>query len=208
MSATRNNTIFLWHGGRRFSGWPEILPHGTSRQEAGPGFYMTNLVATASKYASNSGALFRIGLKPPTLASEVALPRAEIADFLRRSPAVRNRAPLLQDIVDGVHSGEDLSRPLALQNVVNLLVTHKSMVASRTHEIAAWLVGKGAQAAIDSLSRVEEWVTLFDPSLVVSCDKVSRSDILDDLPLPSLRLRECRETSGLASNLVDIPEPS
>ncbi|NTF17329.1 hypothetical protein G6L37_02635 [Agrobacterium rubi] len=171
--------IKLWHGSRRWEGYPEIRPGKKGQYECGPGIYCTTNLNTASKYSKGGGRIMRFTLDAELgWLEDVRVPLDDALTFLQGSRLHKKRI-LAQDVAATFDRNEHVrdSGMLPLTYVVNLAIYHECLSGAGGPELAEWLVDNGAQASLYRMSGKEDWVVIFDPLVIKDFEILSSKDI-------------------------------
>lgn len=172
--------IKLWHGSRRWEGYPEIRPGKKGQYECGPGIYCTTNLNTASKYAKGGGRIMRFTLDADTTwLEDVRVPLEDALAFLKGSSHIRKRNILAEDVRARFDRHEHLRSEgmLPLTYVVNLAIYHECLSGPGGPELAEWLAANGAQASLYRKSQNDDWVVIFDPGVILDFEILSAKDI-------------------------------
>ena len=171
--------IVLYHGSRRWSGPPQILPGSKGRSEHGPGIYLTTSIETARKYARGGGRVIRFEIRTPIRWIDdpgTRIPIEEMVSFLESIYRLRGRDKIIDDLER--YAARVGRRDLPPSVLVNLMVNYDALVGEAGPRIAAFLVSHGIDAAIDARGQ-EDWVVLFNPDLVLRAEPLTDRDAKD-----------------------------
>lgn len=168
------NRIVAWHGAQKWDGIPQLKEHKNGNYECGPGIYFTNHCETAQKYAKGSGSIMLMEIEKPRLLTIYdKLPVEEAVAFYESCYRLRNRAGVLKDLQRNVKEGK-----VAYDTMINCGVNNQSLAGAHGVELAKWLTDKGFDAVIGmKYASGEEWMVLFNPSLIKSSKKMPSSQI-------------------------------
>lgn len=183
--------IELWHGGSRWEGSPEVRPPRQGKYECGPGIYLTTSYLRARKYAGGSKVTTKATLAEDIRWLERAqLPLRELMDYAKTAPRLPGRAKLLDDLVRRYAESDAAMDDLCdVSRLVNLLINSESLAGKPGVHLAAWLASKGIDASLHHPMGGEQWVIVFNPSVIKSHRVVASKDVeLDDYELPHLQL--------------------
>ena len=177
----------VFHGGRRWLGWPEITPSKRGRGEYGPGVYCTTGLRTALKYAKTGGNIVRIELKRDIKwLEDIKVDFNQLLDEIKNSN-IRKKKILIKDLQKtyGKKDQELFKGQIFLSFFVNLAVNNDCVSGKSSLEIAQMLVNYGAQASLCRKTNRENWVVIFDPKAVKNYEILSSKNIdwdHDELP--------------------------
>ena len=177
-----SNIVQFYHGGSKWLEKPSIMPTKNNRYEYGPGIYLTTSYNRAKSYAKGSNIVQIISVDFPkiVLPKSVKLDISEVLKLLS-SIRVKNRKRLTDDLKMSFDRGDTTADIL-----INLLVNNEALGGDSGPIVAAWLADHGVTADINRMHS-EEWLVVFDPSIILKATKVDpkkvTSDFVFDLPL-------------------------
>lgn len=181
----------VWHGGRRWSGKPEVQAPRKGRYECGPGIYLSTRYLTARRYAggSNVTTLVTIAEKVRWL-QQAELPLSELVEFLDTAPRLKNRRAIKEDLLQrAVRRGHALSDLAPVESLVNVLINTDALAGQVGLHLAHWLVSKGIDASLYHAYGQDQWVVVFNPAIIVQHKVVSATNApLDLYELPKIEL--------------------
>lgn len=160
--------VTLWHGAKRWTGPPQILPAKTHKDvEYGPGFYLTTSPEVARKYTKGGGRLLRFEVETPLVwIDSVRIPVEDIIHFVREVPRLKQRKLLMQDVVDAGLRAEQAGRSgivaAVLGNLMNYYATDHGQPGI---ELVRFYLDHGIDAARvtgKGLAGQDEYVVLYD----------------------------------------------
>ena len=185
------SAIYMWHGGKRLEGTPEIRPPKEGRYEAGPGFYTTNNYHTALKYSKGGGATFLLKINPHIrLADETYIPLDVTINFVKNVTGMKNKKSIIDDLID--HSERMKSDKILADVLINLVVNWRSGSGRVGVSVAAFLVSQGVDASLEThmsmQSNQENWLVIYNPRIIESVKKMPSKDVSPDMYyLPALK---------------------
>ncbi len=169
-------TIKLWHGGRfkneagsRF----EIGRGKKDRCEHGPGIYASTDIGTASKYAKGGGRITLIELDANVGWMDNSVVKfADVVEFVRETPKLRNRKPLMDDVLRAIRrSGRD-DGTIYASVLCNLCYFHNALVGESAQLVAKFYKDRGIHASLVAHGN-EDWVVIHDVSKIVSAKNMT-----------------------------------
>lgn len=176
------DTFQFWHGAQKWGGRPEIRPSRAKSYEDGPGFYLTNQLDTAKKYAKGAGCLIEVHLSAQTRWLQGhRLPIEAMLEFLDSCHRLRGRPRIVEGLE---HAAQREQRTdLSTASLVNLCVNEDALTGSHGPSLAAWLVKHGVDATHEPHG-AESRVVLFNPNVVthIQMHRVATVDPLADFP--------------------------
>lgn len=181
--------IEMWHGGRRWTERPEVQPPKRGRYECGPGIYLTNQYERARhKYARGNGVTTLVSLKDDiSWLEQKSLPLQELEDYVRRTPGLRKREMLLEDLSESASRVGKNQIPVSY--LVNLCVYYDVLGGNQGLRLASWLAEQGIDASLYNVNLTEQWVIVFNPAIIEGYRTVSAAEVsLDQYSLPRLNL--------------------
>lgn len=157
--------LLFYHGGRRWTGVPEVQPPRKKRAEHGPGIYLTTKYDTAVSYAKGGGHVQRVELDPTLtwLDWSQTLPLDGVLSWVRMVPRMQNKSALLNDIE---RFAPRYPKGFPLLALLNLMVANDSLTGKPGLELVRLLVSNGVDAALSEMSG-EDWVVVFNPARVL-----------------------------------------
>jgi hypothetical protein len=157
--------IEMWHGGRRWTGGPELQAPKAGRYECGPGIYLTNRYLRAVEYAKGGGVTTLVTLRDRLRWLEKSeLPLATLQDYVRCARGFRKREAVLDDLE---RSAARLKRDiLPVTYLVNLCTYYEVLNGGQGVRLAQWLSEQGIDASLHSVNGEEQWVIVFNPSAI------------------------------------------
>lgn len=188
--------MILYTGTVVWEGKPIIRESRKERVAHGPGLYFTTSLETARKYAGGPRTVLRVEVDEPRIWLEDAIaPTDDLIDWVNARAGMRKKREIVADILRNAKRTEPLigagmSRVSAL---VNLMVNHEAITGSHGPALAEFLVSLGIGASHVKQANGEEWVVLFDPSLVRGWRKVNDAD---PWLLPSVRRNKATVEEG------------
>lgn len=186
MDNTEQNLLYFWHGARRWNNPPELHPPRKNRYEHGAGIYLTNSVDRAIHYSKNGGQLVLCGVdRHVGLLDKVALPIDQILEGIELLPRVRNRHTIKM-FLQGVSEERFFNGDVPLAFLLNELITSENLSGGNGLRFSQWLVSKGVDAAVQSISDKESYVVIFNPKVIVTSkifDKKTAQQIGDFEPI-------------------------
>ncbi|WP_157639691.1 hypothetical protein [Burkholderia ubonensis] len=180
--------IEMWHGGRRWTERPTIQAPRQGRYECGPGIYLTNQYDRARKYAAGNGVMTLVSLKDDiNWLERKDVPLQAMQDYVRQTRGFRKRDQVLQDLEE---SASRLARELIPASyLVNLCVNNDVLSGNQGICLAAWLVDQGIDASLHRVNQVEQWVIVFNPTVIERYRAVPASQVsLEQYTLPLVNL--------------------
>lgn len=178
--------IEMWHGGRRWTGGPELQAPKAGRYECGPGIYLTNRYLCAQKYAKGGGVTTLVTLRDGLRWLENAeLPLQTLKDYVRGAPGFRKREAVLDDLD---RSAARVQRDiLPVSYLVNLCVYYKVLSGGQGVRLAQWLSEQGIDASLYAVNGDEQWVIVFNPSAIAQYRAMPASQVsLEQYELPRI----------------------
>ncbi len=162
---------------------PRGKPAGTSisRQEYGPGLYLTTHYDTAAKYAKGSRKLWQVVISQGTDSDSVKIPFEDVKAFLVTYGVASKRRAVPEYFARLV--GKGMLTGTTFLNVI----TNEELVPTRYQEVLRqFLVDHGVDYRIEdnAYGWHERMVVLFNMNKIVSKKQVSRSEKLDVYDLP------------------------
>lgn len=186
MDNTEQNLLYFWHGARRWNNPPELHPPRKNRYEHGAGIYLTNSVDRAIQYSKNGGQLVLCGVdRNVGLLDKVALPIDQILEGIELLPRVRNRHTIKM-FLQGVSEERFFNGDVPLAFLLNELITSENLSGGNGLRFSQWLVSKGVDAAVQSISEKESYVVIFNPKVIATSkifDKKTAQQIGDFEPI-------------------------
>lgn len=170
----KDGKIVAWHGAQKWDGLPEIKPHKKGAYEYGPGIYFTNHCSTAAKYSKGSGSIMLMEIVCPRLLTiKDKVPVEDAIKFYESCYRLKNKKSVLFDLQRNVLNGL-----ISVDTLINCGVNNESLSGTHGQELASWLVEKGFDASIGrSQSNGEEWMVVFNPSIIKKSKKMPSSQI-------------------------------
>ena len=175
--------IKFYHGGAAWSyEKPRVMSTKKGRCEGGPGIYMTTSYSRAKSYAGGNKIvqLIEIDANKITLPNKVKVELKDVMNLIS-SIRIKNRKSLTQDLENTFKKGYDTA-----DIVINLLVNNDSLSGDSGPIVAKWLSAHGVTADFNRFPS-EEWLIVFDPSIIVKATKVDpksvKNDFEFDLPM-------------------------
>jgi len=181
--------VKFYHGGSSlFNNEPKIMNTKKGRYEYGPGIYLTTSYDTARKYATGNKVVHLVGI----YANKIVLPidiKIDLGDSIQliskkisMSPKIREK--MISDLKRSFERGH-----LTTNTVISLLVNNEALRGSAGTKVAEWLSEQGVTADFNRMSN-EEWLVVFNPSIIssssiVSIKQVGSTEFPYDLPLVS-----------------------
>ena len=166
--------VLGWHGSHRWSWPPKIQAPKRDRYEHGCGIYLTNRWERAARYAKGGGSVLRMTLALEPI-EEKPIPAAEALEFVRSCPGLRHR-DLIRDYIN--ETNRERFFPTYLSN---LCVNHEALTARAGPALAEWLTDRGVRYEISRVMAMgageEEWLVVFDPSIIQSAVPVRASEL-------------------------------
>lgn len=160
--------LYFWHGARRWNNPPELQPPRKARYEHGSGIYLTNSVDRAIEYSKNGGQLVLCGVNRNVgLLDKVSLPIDQILDGIELLPRVRNRHTIKM-FLQGVSEERFFHGNVPLSFLLNELITSENLSGRNGLMFSQWLVSKGVDAAVQSITKDESYVVVFNPKIIVT----------------------------------------
>jgi len=183
--------LVLYTGAQVWEGPPRIRPSRKGRYEHGPGLYFTTSLSTARKYAKGRGVVLRVEIDPRfTWLEDALLPTDGVIEWLETYPRLRRRREMIEDVLRSTKRTESRTGPgLTRASVlVNLAVNNEVLSGETGPALAEFLASHGIGASLvtnpTGRGREEDWVVLFDPSKVISWERVGPDE--DEWDLPSV----------------------
>jgi len=174
------NTIQVWHGGR-LKGTPEIRPGRGGKTLYGPGIYATTSYGTARDYAQGGGTTYVLTLALPVgWMDDVQIDVEEMVQFVQGFPRLRHKQDLITDLYDKAGGWEFEHTPGTTVNadlLGNLSTYYPILKGKYSQALAHWYVAHGVDAELHSHSPTEDWVTIFNPDIIVSVEMVRAREI-------------------------------
>ena len=178
-----NNSFFLFHGGRRIEGMPEITQKRLKRSTAGPGIYFTNSYARAKSY----GKVMRAEIKSNIiLSSSVSLPVDQILEFLSQTSRIKNRNKIVNDVIYDVDGSP--RDTIIVEHFLNLLLCHEAGKNSFNYQLCLYLQSLKIDATLHKQSGQEEWLLVHNPAVIKNWHPATLGQQDPDLPLPSSQI--------------------
>lgn len=181
----------IWHGSRRWDGWPEIRASKKDRYEFGPGIYCTTNLNTATKYSKGGGRIVRFTLDPEiTWLEDAKVPFELVQDFVRNSKHIGKRRILADDLSRAFDKHEHLrnSGEIPLTYLVNLAINNECLSGKGGPEMAEYLVDNGVMASLYRKSVNDDWVVIFDTRAILKFEPLTSKQIdWQNDELPSIR---------------------
>lgn len=181
----------FWHGGQRWIGAPEVQAPRQGRYECGPGIYLTNRYLTARKYAAGGKVTTLVTLSENVRWLQHAkLPVKELLGFLDTVPRLKGRERVKADFEQRCMRREMAVEDLCpVEYLVNVLINTESLAGKVGLYLADWLVSKGVDASLHNAHGQEQWVVVFNPTVLAKYTVVSASAVpLDSYELPRIQL--------------------
>lgn len=164
----QQNLLYFWHGARRWSNPPELKSPRKSRYEHGAGIYLTNSVDRAIEYSKNGGQIVLCGVdRNVGLLDKLSLPIDQILEGIELLPRVRNRHTIKM-FLQGVSEERFFDGNVPLSFLLNELITSENLSGRNGMMFSQWLVSKGVDAAVQSISHDESYVVVFNPKVIVT----------------------------------------
>lgn len=185
--------IQMWHGGRRWTGGPELQAPKAGRYECGPGIYLTNRYQRAQKYAKGGGVTTLVTLRDGLRWLEkTELPLDTLKDYVRSASGFRKREAVLADIERSAASEQRDILPASY--LVNLCVNHEVLSGGQGVRLAQWLGEQGIDASLYAVNGEEQWVIVFNPSAIAQYRAMPASQVsLEQYELPRINLTGGKE---------------
>lgn len=161
------DTLKFWHGGRRFEGHPDLRPSRKGHYECGPGFYLSNRLATARKYAKGGGQTVLVELAPDVgVLEQSCLPLDDQLDGLASLPRVRARKDIEQGLrQSALRMG---GKPMPAEFLLNYCVNHEALGGDTGPALARWYASRGIDVSVHNPGTGQEnWIVVFNPGKVV-----------------------------------------
>ncbi len=162
--------IVVYHGGRKFSGFVQILPRPSKNIQNGPGFYTTTNLYTAQKYAKGGGVVHRIVLSPETRFSATEhIPLSDAIKWVESRYGIRKKKEIIADLKNNSELMTDRLGPgfIYKEALLNLCVNHDVLAGQHGPALAAWMVEHGIDAQVERTMKNEDWVLIFNPNVVI-----------------------------------------
>ena len=166
--STDPEVLYLYHGGR-LDGPVEVRPQAKKDMQHGPGFYVTDDLDRARRYAKGGKRTYRVKVKSPRLASEVKVPLAQLEEWVKNTPRLRNRSKLLKDLQASAQRVG--AQTLPANYLINLALYHEAIGPKTGPQLAAFMREVGAQATRARVAG-ETWWTIFDPDVVLGYEQL------------------------------------
>lgn len=175
--------VKFYHGGTAWgSNKPMVMPAKKGKYECGPGIYMTTSYSRAKSYAGGNKIVQLVAVD----ANKIILPnevKVELIDVMNliSSIKIKNRRQLTQDLENSFKRGRN-----SANIVINLLVNNEALSGDAGPVVAKWLSDHGITADFNKFHS-EEWLIIFDPSIIIKVTKVDpelvKGDFEFDLPM-------------------------
>lgn len=99
----------------------------------------------------------------------------DMIDFLTQTPRLRNRAAAIADLRRA--SADQPETRVPAEFLVNICVDHDSAAGPAGPALAAWLTEKGIDASRHSVNALEDWIVVFNPSVVSRVQRVPAAEV-------------------------------
>lgn len=184
--------IEMWHGGRRWTGGPELRAPKAGRYECGPGIYLTNRYLRALEYAKGGGVTTLVTLRDGLRWLERSeLPLDTLKQYVRSAPGFRKREAVLADLDRSASRVQRDNLPVTY--LVNLCVYYEVLSGGQGVRLAQWLSEQGIDASLHSVNGEEQWVIIFNPSAIAQYRALPAAQVsLEQYELPRLSLPNAR----------------
>ncbi len=171
------STISLYHGGTQWRSRPEIRPAKKGRYECGPGIYFTTSYMRALDYAGGSKVVqvAQIDKSRIVVPWKVVVELTDVKELLDNI-RLKNRKVVWQGIQEYASK-----RELRATIVINWLINQEALGGDSGPAVAQWLKERGATADVN-VFHSEEWLIVFDPSIILSHRKVEPKEASGDFP--------------------------
>jgi len=180
---SNSRIVKFYHGGTAWKfNKPIVMPTKKGRWECGPGIYMSTSYNRAKDYAGGNKIvqLIEIDANKITLPNEVKVELNDVMNLIS-SIRIKNRQQLTQDLKNRFKKGHDRA-----DTVINLLVNNEALSGDGGPIVAKWLSDHGITADFNRFYS-EEWLIVFDPSIIIKATKVDpksvKNDFEFDLPM-------------------------
>lgn len=166
--------IQMWHGAHHWESPFEVRAPRGKHAEHGAGLYLCCHRQTAQGYAKGGGNLVHAVVdKKMRWLEDVTVTLEVLLDAARAIPRLRRRDDILRDIEQ---AGRRRNGTLGLNVLVNLAVNYDAMVGQPAVDISRFLVEQGADASLYERYGGDDWVVVFNPSvlkrtrIILACD--------------------------------------
>ncbi len=178
--------IQMFHGGNRWYSAPEVQVPSRGRYEFGVGINTTNNFETARKYAKGSNVITLLSIdKNIKEIDDVYVPLTEIIDFIKSVRGMKKRDNVISDLKRYSERTSKTDIPLSVFN--NLVINHEAASGQVGLEITNFFVSKGADVVIDDRGSGEQWMIIFNPSIIKKYEVINPAKwSVDDYLLPKV----------------------
>ncbi len=171
----------FWHGGR-ITGQIEIQTPTKGRYEAGPGLYLTTSYQRACKYAKGGGSTFLITLKDNiSFADDVLIPLKDGVEFATKYLGGKGKE-IAADLRNNCSRRNQ--EAFTANTIINLVVNYEAGAGAKGKALLQFLQEHNVDAALESPSmgdNGEQWVVVFNPSVVLKVKKVPAADVTPEM---------------------------
>lgn len=187
MTKKSGDRLVLYTGAQVWEGPPKVRPSRKGRYEHGPGIYLTTGLETARKYAKGRGAVLRVEVDSDFVwLQDAVLPTETLVDWVMSQSRLKHRREIVEDLDRAAKRVEDrLGEGMSwVETLVNLTVNREALSGDAGPSLAEFLSdhGIGASLVTNAIGRGEDWVVLFDPSKVITWERVGPNESTWDLP--------------------------
>ena len=163
----------LWHGGR-LEGPAEPRPSRSGHYESGPGIYLTTQYERARRYSRGGKSTYIVTLSTPIRWLEDVKVSADVmVQWVHETPGLRHKREITNDLLA---AGTKLGS-VPLLYLVNHVVNYQALQGRHGVELARWLVSQGVDASLDHHSTNEDWVIVYNPSIIKNTKLVKAKDV-------------------------------
>ncbi len=160
-------SFFLYHGGKAWTGDPEIRPAKKGRAFHGVGIYLTTSFETARKY-SRTVYLFEIA-EDFKFIDEVFIPMEDMISYVK-SKKMKHWKEIIEDIRN---NASRMNASLVNAEVLNnLMVNYDSLARTQGPALAEYLVSHGVSGTLVK-NHTDDWLVVLDVTKILSYKKLT-----------------------------------
>lgn len=162
-----NTSYFeMYHGGRKWTGDPEIRKSTKGRYEGGNGLYFTNNYLTAKQYSKGGGVVHKVKInKNFKDIKDVYVPLEELVSFVSQVPRLKHKNQIISDLKRNADRRK--SDVVCLDVLNNLIVNYEAGSGEVGPLIVNYFIEKGADASLQHQSGDEYWLVVFNTKILL-----------------------------------------